>query len=372
MGPILCESEKSFGYFWKTALFLHEKMQALRGRMEWLKKQEEVQREFRSKFESLSRGPTLPMEIIGMILACIPTENELPLETKTEAGIDGLLPLAVLNPSLLSGHFVEPFDSEWTLEEISKKKVKSTVLEDESLKECMRMRLGTSSEDPLALRSLTVFPHQWRSFVIRSDHFSSSDFIDLFEPCFPLLEIEEFGVYTETVSSHDPVDILPMPVDNANTNLKKVYLSFNMLSGIFNTGFLNINSITDLVLYRVGPKHFTNKDAYKKTLCDLPLIVSQLPRLTRLGVFDMHRDPHVLEDCPKFRSASLRSLHVERDIYAGDDPVVPFFTLFADCHIDCITLRAQLLRGLRELPWRIRRINVEVTSWNHNIEVTHE
>lgn len=122
---ILKESEKSVGFLWKTAPYLHKRVSASRERMDWLKRQEKEQEELRVAYKVFTSGRIIPEEIISMVFSHVPTKNELAWDTWSWASmrVEGLLTHAVLNPSLLLHHYRKEFNAEWTLEDIGKQLV---------------------------------------------------------------------------------------------------------------------------------------------------------------------------------------------------------------------------------------------------------
>lgn len=364
LGHILGESEKSFGYFWKTAVFLYEKMQALQKQMKWLKKQEKEQRELRRKFEALSRRPTLPKEIIGMVFAHIPADNQLEQEstTRTQVYLDGLLQLVVARPCLVLRHFVEPLNTDWTLEKNAEKKVKKTVLEDASLTTRIKLRVRSCVEEITFLHSLTIFPHQWKSLIFFSgpSTFCEDNFMKFLKPCFSRLRIEDFEFFPWSVELHDIAATTIGPAFESTTCLKTVRLSLIKFQRVFKAGISNVNTITTFSLRGLSPEWFNNHGAFKSALYDLPYVLSQLPRLNRLHITgQLQNFSDDLEGLPSVRSASLRSIDINSPLRG---PALSLFALFQECRIDCIALHGYFLREVEKFSWDIRRITIEVRS----------
>lgn len=226
--------------------------------MEWLAMQQEAQEKLRV---ALSRGPILPREIISAVLDQIPTTNKLKLNWGGKVVyVDGLLPHVIFNPSLSSLIHEEPFDTEWTVEDIAKQRVKLTVLEEAVLIKHIKLRAKASIEDFSDFRISDLRPSlkyslQWKEFEFHMDQFNMKDFVDLIRPCLP--HLEELVVFAGTMTSSSAVAPLQ------ESHLKGAELTFNAFSVLFNSGILNY--ITNLRLRYIDTEQFSNRKAFKKS-----------------------------------------------------------------------------------------------------------
>lgn len=267
----LRELEKPMDYFWRTALYLREKELAARKRMEWLKNQLKVQEELRLKY---SRG-RIPPEVVDRVLSYIPTTNELICEDfQGTVFVDGLLHPAVYNTFALIPHFRKSFSRKWCLVDLGGQKVKLAVLEEESLRKHLKLRV--KRRDTRGLNSLMKYTQQWKTVKIHVPRRSIGEVFNALEPCLPYLEKLDARCL---VTSFTPV--APLPVFK---NLKTVKLSFNFFPDIFNSGILN--SITSLTLHAFSAVKISDGDVFKKALDDFPHMLSQLPCLSELTVQD--------------------------------------------------------------------------------------
>lgn len=316
--------------------------------MEWLKRQEEEQVELRVAYEAFARGPTLPREIISTVLSHIPSSNEVRWKEKPTVYLDGLLPHAVLKPSLLLPHYEDPFHAEWTLEEIGKQTMKQTVLDDALLIKHTELRVETMWYRAMSLlRPLMVYPHQWKKIDIRVDWFAMNNFIDVFGPCLPRLE--ELTIDSDRVTSSDAVTPFQ------GSQLKKVNLLFSIFSAFPNAGVLDF--VTSLTLNWDGSRRFRSDDAFKKALVDLPDMLSQLPCLQELSVWRMKCTSDDLAGLPRVASTSLRSL----DVYGYPDSSIAFLNLFSACHIDHVGISADILQEVERLFGDAQRVCIRVS-----------
>lgn len=298
-------------------------------------------------------GPS-PLEIISEILAYIPANNELRRGggpgsggVKAAVYVDGLLPNAVHNPSLLFLHYEECFNAKWSLEDIGKQPVKATVLEDASLRKHIRLRIKPFN-DFSVLHPLTKYPVQWTNLSADVYYLRMVGFIDMFKSCLPRLEMLKINAYSVPPSGA----IVPL---QGSCYLKIADLSFNAFSSFFDSGLLN--SITSLRLNEVSASRFFSRDAFMKALEDLPHVLSQLPCLYKLSFLDCPRY-EVLKNLSRVNSASLHSLDV--DGYY-DTSVIAFLNLLKDCRIDCVGVRGDFLEGVERLFSDVRRIRIWVS-----------
>lgn len=289
---ILKESEKSVGFLWKTAPYLHKRVSASRERMDWLKRQEKEQEELRVAYKVFTSGRIIPEEIISMVFSHVPTKNELAWDTWSWASmrVEGLLTHAVLNPSLLLHHYRKEFNAEWTLEDIGKQMVDPGVLLDtSSLKLSGKAKLRAITE--LGTCSLVRYcsSHQWKNLYISVDVFAVDDFFKELGSC--LLRLEELTICALHHSAKPLGDITPpqrIPLTKAN-------ITFNIFSIVFNSGILN--NITGLSLNAFNVLRFCSFDVFWKAIKDLPRMLSQLPRLYELIIWNIdctHIDPATL------------------------------------------------------------------------------
>lgn len=353
------KTEKPLSYFWKTALYIQERASAAKERMKQLERQLKEQACLRAR---LARGPT-PPEMIDIITSYVPTSNKLRIRRKfgLVVYVDGLLPHAIRDPSLLLPFYQKSFKSEWTLEDIANQVIKRTVLEEVSLKNYLKLRAEAQEHnifDVSYLRPLVLFPHQWRKLDISVSHIELNSFIDLLKPCLPRLE--ELNVKVIHTATSGPIT----PYEDGR-GLKTVGLNFNILSIFFNSGILD--SITSLELKFIDVGQFSlDGDAFRKALMDMPRILSQLPCLRELTTAHIDCEPEDLQGLPKVASTSLRSL-----IVGGDsiDAITVFLNLFSNCRITCIDVSSYFLQEVRGLFGDIQRVCVDVSSHDQYVRL---
>jgi len=259
--------------------------------------------------------------------------------------VDDLLPHVVFNPSLLLRHY-KSFNSEWTLEEITKATMKRSLLEEASLIHRIKLRVSTYRNQGLRPLTILPHPHQLKSLEL-SYHYSASpfsidDFIDSLKSLAPTCT--ELKSHALSVKSSD------RQVDWPRNPLKKVELVLSCFSAFFNSGILN--SITSLhLLHDVHNFGITQGAlAYRPMLDNLPSMLSQLPCLYELRTYETHGDKQQLKGLPKVHSTSLRSLHASGYLSEPDSEVL-FLGLFTDCLISSIGISADLLdEAIRLFP----------------------
>lgn len=315
---------------------------------EWLARREMKRKARRAK---RPRGPPLPLEIADRILSYIPTKNQLMWNEKQAGKPDvyvvGLLLHAIYNPSLLSPHFHYSSTSPRELKDIARGSIKRSLLEDASLADQFKLRIE-NCESFSSLRPFVTYPHRWKRLEVKVQD-PNEDFIELFEPCFSCLE--ELDI--RTVCRMMPGIVLPLQKDS---RLKTANLSFNIFSCFFDTGILNF--ITSLSLCDINESYFPDQNALKEALDNLPHMLSQLPYLYELSIGRMMGyEHHDLAGTPRVKSASLHSLDVDGSY--GQN-IIAFLNLFADCRIDCISVKQHLLRDVEGLFSDAQYIHVKV------------
>lgn len=331
----LKESEKLFGYFQETALYLCEKGAAARERLDWLKKRRRIQEELRAKH---ARGRT-PPELLDRVLSYIPTSNVLIWEGKPAVYVEGfgLLLHAVYNPSLLLPYFQESFSAKWTLEDIGMQKIKQTVLEDVFLGKDAKLRsVVTSIRRHSQLRSLSVMmkhPHQWKKLEIDDDDDPSAVdfFLNMTKSCLPHLQELCIGPKRD-FKFHVASRGINLPLRGGDLKTAR-FTTSRIFKPLFNMGILN--SITTLTLCKpICWDLYPTTDALPGALSDLLHMISQLPCLYELAIsevvdWDYH---NLLAGVPRVNSASLHSL------WLGYTVPPCIMDKFADCRIDCIAV----------------------------------
>lgn len=344
---LLTEAENSFGYFWRTALYLQEMMLTAQKGMKWLKRQETEQQMLRLK---RACGP-VALDITDRILSLVPTWNTLTWNGQQMVHVDGLLPHAIYNPSLLLPYYQRSFNSEWTLGKIAKQEMKWTLLEETTLENQIKLSIRGTIPFPDTIKSLMKYPHRWKCLDILFE--KADTVIDMFGFC--LNRVEELYVFSMSGRGLDPSGVIP---PSEGTQLKSARLQFDDFSGFFNSGFLY--SITSLRLDRVNVDRFRDHGTYEKTLDNLPHMLSQLPHLYEL-IMRMADDATCnLTRLPKVNSSSLRSLNI--DGYDTDNTIA-FHRLFSSpgCSIQCVTVKQCLLPDIEELFDDIQHVIIKVS-----------
>lgn len=324
-------------------------------------------REPRGKLNTFARKPTFPKEIVSLILTHVPASNRLEWWTDARVEVDGLLPLVLWNPSALLPHFKEPFDPKWTLDDIAHEWIKNTLLEEASLTKCIKLCVVADFglKGHSGLHEFATFPLQWKILqLIGCSFLPLDDFIESFKYSLPYLKPQELEILSWSSWSYDPPVNMPSDSGCMCTTLKKVGLSFNVFYCVFNSGILDSNSIIDLTLECVEAGQIESiPPMFREILHELPHILSQLPHLKRLRVTGLDCNKYDLKDYPRVKSTSLHSLTVEGGFYEPDGFPGSFLSLFSDCPIDCLTLRARFLREANEFAWNIRRLHISVWSF---------
>lgn len=144
-------------------------------------------------------GSNLPITVIERVLSCIPTHNWivwedgkaciLPVMVTFVTFVDGLLSYAVFNPSLLLAHYYTSFDSKWSLEEVSKARMKPSLLEEASLTHSIKLHVSTYRSSGFHPLTILPHPHQLKSLELNYSHtacpLSMDEFIDSFRSLAP-------------------------------------------------------------------------------------------------------------------------------------------------------------------------------------------
>lgn len=271
--------------------------------------------------------------------------------------VDGLLPHVLFNPSLLLPHYYLKFNSVWTLEEVANTTVKPTLLEEASLIHCIKLHVSTYRSSGFRPLTTLPHPHQLKRLELNYLHntfpLSMDDFIDSFRSLAPACtELKIQAPSTASRSSCRRIDWLWNPV-------KIICLTIVHFSGFFNSGFLDF--ITCLHLSDIGRvnKLEVTDSASKYSLDNLPSMLSQMPCLYELHISEILCGKKELERLSKVHSNSLRSLHAP---FAKTSRDVLFLGLFAECHIDSISIRADVLGDMIRYFPNIRYLRVSVSS----------
>lgn len=296
------------------------------------------------------RNPSFPREIIDMVLSFIPADNNVVWGDKVFIYVDGLLPHAVFNASILLPHYENPFSNDWTLQDIAKQGIKKSILEDARLTNSIELRVKTFRSTS-GLRSLMEFPHQWKSLLVIVNPIPIDESIDLIvERC------EKLSLVSRSVPSSVP----PEKSRTTRRSLKTIFLSFITLTAFFNRGLLS--SILNLSLYGLDPSSFSNYDTFKNAVDELPRILSQLPCLNELKIDGLKGYRDDLDALPRVNSISLRCLYIHVD----DAIAIPFLSLFSSCRVDCFKLEIQVegekLREAERIVPHVRHIYIKVRT----------
>lgn len=228
----LKELEKPIDYFWRTAKYLCERQLAARKRLELLQTKRKVQEKLRAKH---ARGAT-PPELMNRILSYVPTFNKLEWDSEEIVYVEGLTPLIIHNPPLLSFYTRNPYETSWRLEEIARQGVKLAVLEEVSLRKHLKLRARTSNISDL--RPLMKYPHKWMELEIDHGRLAMEEFIGAVESRLPYLEELRVTARYVTISG-----VIPAV---QSSQLKTVSLTFDFFSVFYMYNSGGLKSITNL------------------------------------------------------------------------------------------------------------------------------
>lgn len=322
-----------------------ERRSFLQRQWQYLELQETKQKDYRSKYAELCRGPRIPREVINRILSFIPSNNklkfpDLPSMTRV-IFIDGLLPYAVLNPPLLLPYYERKLREDWTLADIARQEIKKTVLDEISLVTSIELRVEethTFTRDHHLLR----YPHRWKKLLVRGT-----------------LRLEElFSAFRTSPSSLKELTMLDGCFQATSTvpfefkSLETVWIHSNYLTTFFNAS-VQFSFLSKLTLNW----HCEETGVSYTTIQELVRLLSLLTSLRDLEMLGFDYQESILSggvpkvDCPSLRSLSLDGL--------GTCTISP---LFSDCNIECIEVCYYQLAELEKNFPNVRKICISVST----------
>lgn len=312
---------------------------------------EEIQEQLREKHGGniRIRLPVLPEEIIREILLYIPSENIIEYgEGWKSVSVDGLLPYAVLDPSLLNPHYKNQFSDLWTLNDIAGQPLKKTVLGESLLTKHIKLSVEYRYSDDSPSEALLDTPHQWKKLGFRGTGLRMDEFISLFQPCLPRLEA--LSIFAKSITFTSNIQL-------QSTSLKTVGLQFFMLPTFYASGLLHYVTHLRLDLLTVG--FFLDRDTFRSTVDSFPHMLSELPFLIDLAISSFVCDSYHLVSLPKIESTSLRYLYV----FGRPASNIALLALFSNCCIECIKVgeESMYLRDAEAFFPNLRHIRLMVS-----------
>lgn len=301
-----------------------------RERAAQLVEQENVQKKLRV-YCRYSRLPKLPTEIILQILSCFPFPKKV-LKTRIPEAIcvvvEGLHPFLVLKPCLELPPYCEDCRTELALAGFGMQKIDISVLADPDILWSVNLEVDIMDwrivkEEAEILHLLLRVPHRWKDLkMFISDAESVISMLKTLGPCFQNLGRLTASSFNKAIETQS----LPPSVDHVMTSSIETFeISFSLLSVFYNSGLFG--SIKNLHLYEADISTFDtqSRDAYKVTISNLPRILSSLPHLEFLLIWEPCYDED--DGSPKIISDSLHRLEIRSP--RDDVLIIPFLALFS-------------------------------------------
>lgn len=302
----------------RTTDYLRNRLSALENRMQCLEEKEQEQMAHRKKYSKISRGPSLPREVIQKILSHVPTRNYFKVEHLGELYVDGILPHVVFNPSSLLPYVPQIVLKYNWLQDIANESINLTVLDDVSLVNTLELRAVTVRTSSVSkfirlIRSTRAF-HRLKSLNIQiSGSIDLDELVLMWPPQLEDLSISCSQMISKNTTSYpfgcSPLKALEVAYDYFPVGIQ-FRDSLTKLALFGNCGEERLPDLADMLSQLVCLEELCLAGRIRDAKLDeLPDSLSRFIYLAKSRRANRNCDVKP-DESPKVISASLRSLNL--------------------------------------------------------------